>query len=156
MKPCPTHARRRPPRQFPIWIGLILALIGLAGCGGNAPVLSPAPDAPIPARVPPLPFAENYDPSQCGIPTPFGDATPHTVTGTVDGVEIQPIVYLYDSHLRSKITGQVYPGAQVEVQFFQSNPLLNYYLVRTVNVEPAQSGWLPAPFLLGPTGQPVY
>jgi len=129
---------------------LTLMLILLAGCATGASVLIPAPDVPIPAVVPPLPFAEGYDPTLCGIPTPYGDATPHTVTGTVDGVKVQPIVYLYDSHLRGQITGQVYPGAQVEVQFYQSNPLLNYYLVRTVNVDPPQSGWLPAPFLVSP------
>ncbi len=131
---------------------LLMTALLLAACGAAMPIQA-APSRPIPAVVPDLPFADGYDPSLCGIPEPYGDPAPHTVTGTVDGVEIQPIVYLYDSHLRREIIGQIYPGTQVEVQYTQINPLLTYYLVRTIHVEPVQSGWLPAPFLVQPEKQ---
>ena len=60
---------------------------------------------------------------------------------------MQPIVYLYDSHGRSQVVGQVLPGTRVKAEFRQINPELSYYFVRTIGVTPAQSGWIPAPFL---------
>jgi hypothetical protein len=104
-----------------------------------------APSDPLPVSIPPLPFADNPDPLLCGIPEP--DDRMATVIGDYRGALVQPIVYLYDSHLRTKITGQIYPGTRVHVKLSQYNPTLNYYFVRTVNVEPAQEGWIPEPFL---------
>jgi hypothetical protein len=99
----------------------------------------------LPATVPALPFANNPDPTLCGIPTP--DNRQGVVTGEYAGKLVQPIVYLYDSHLLSAITGQVYPNTTVTIQLRQANPTLNFYFVKTVGVEPAQSGWIPEPFV---------
>lgn len=105
-----------------------------------------APTAPLPAIPPPLPFHDNPDPTLCGIPQP--DGRQGTVTGKYTGEVVQPIIYLYDSHSRNQVVGQVYPGTRVKVEFSQINPELNFYFVRTIGVTPAQSGWIPAPFLV--------
>ncbi len=93
----------------------------------------------------PLPFVDNPDPTLCGIPEP--DERTGTVTGEYDGKLVQPVVYLYNSHLRSEIVGQLYPGTRVQIELSQSNPALNYYFVRSLGVSPTQAGWIPAPFL---------
>lgn len=56
--------------------------------------------------VPDLPFPDNPDPSQCGIPQLWGDDTSAYLTGYYGGELIQPIVLLYDSHLRLKYRGR--------------------------------------------------
>lgn len=112
----------------------------------SAAVVTTAPPGPLPATVPPLPFPDNSDPALCGIPEPDGRQA--TVTGTYAGEVVQSIVYLYDSHSRNQVVGQLYPGTRVKVELRQINPLLNFYFVRTIGVEPAQSGWIPAPLLL--------
>jgi len=104
-----------------------------------------APDTPIPQEIPSLPFADNPDPTLCGLPQP--DGRRGVVTGEYEGELVQPVVYLYVSHLRNEIVGQIYPGTEVEIKLRQSNPSLDYYYVETINVEPAQQGWVPAPFL---------
>ncbi|MFN3333364.1 MAG: hypothetical protein ACK47M_12715 [Caldilinea sp.] len=109
-------------------------------------IVTTAPTAPLPAIPPPLPFHDNPDPTLCGIPQP--DGRQGTVTGKYAGEVVQPIVYLYDSHSRNQVVGQVYPGTRVKVEFSQINPELNFYFVRTIGVTPAQSGWIPAPFLV--------
>jgi hypothetical protein len=97
------------------------------------------------AQQSPLPFVDNPDPTLCGIPTP--DDRLGLVHGEVDGEPAGPIVNFFDSHARGKVSGQVYPGAQVQILLSQSNPTLDYYFVKTVNVEPPQEGWVPAPFV---------
>lgn len=98
------------------------------------------------ADVPELPFPDNADPTVCGIPVPFGSDNRAWLTGTYQGELIQPTVLLYDSHARRSITGRAPSGAEVEVVLSQTNPTLNYYLVRTAGDE-VQEGWIPAPFL---------
>ena len=124
---------------------LVLVLTMAIGCAQVETAPSAAPIDPLPAKAPPLPFADNPDPSQCGIPQP--DDRSAVATGEYEGELVQPIVYLYDSHLRREVTGHVYPGTKLHVELRQSNPELNYYFVRTINVEPAQSGWIPEPFM---------
>lgn len=101
--------------------------------------------------MPPLPFADNPDPTLCGIPQPWGTDDQAWLTGYYprgpEGALVQPTVYLYDSHLRKRITGAAPSGAEVQVKLFQANPELDYYLVRTVSHTPPQEGWVPAPFL---------
>lgn len=97
--------------------------------------------------VPPLPFPDNPDKSQCGIPTPWGRDTLARLDGHYGGQLVQPRVYLYDSHSRARVTGSAPTGSKVKVLLFQQNPVLNYYLVRTVNTGRPQEGWVPAPFL---------
>lgn len=126
----------------------IIALVIITLAAIRAPdvaAVTTAPSTPLPAIAPPLPFEDNPDPTLCGIPAPDGRRA--TVTGTYAGELVQPIVYLYDSHSRNQVVGQLYPGTRVKVELRQINPLLNFYFVRTIGVEPAQSGWIPAPFL---------
>lgn len=126
-------------------VSLLVGLLVLTACTRTPPLVTKAPTDPLPTAVPPLPFANNPDPALCGIPEPDGRQA--IVTGEYEGKLVQPIVYLYDSHLRNMITGQVYPNTRVTIQLRQSNPTLNFYFVKTIGVEPVQSGWIPAPFL---------
>jgi len=97
--------------------------------------------------VPDLPFADNPDPEQCGIPVSWGTDEIVQVTGYYEGELVQPTVYLYDSHYRYEITGSVPSGSEVRILLYQQNPTLDYYFVETVNSNPPQEGWVPAPFL---------
>lgn len=98
------------------------------------------------ADVPDLPFPDNPDPNACGIPTPFGDHA-GWVNGTFHGQVVEPTVFLYDSHERKHITGALPSGTQVQVQEYQANPVLDFYLVRADTADGSQTGWVPAPFL---------
>ena len=130
-------------RILAIW--MTVALLASNGCFGASAAPTTVPDEPIPVEVPALPFADNADPTLCGIPEP--DDRRGIAIGEFEGEVVQPIVYLYNSHSRSSITGQVFPGTELQVELSQTNPTLNFYFVRTINVEPAQSGWIPAPFI---------
>jgi hypothetical protein len=130
------------------WLGLtiLIAALALAAYAPGRSAVAKAPTTPLPETVPALPFRDNPDPLLCGIPEPEGRQA--TVTGTYKDELVQPIVYLYDSHSRNQVVGQVYPETLVKVELRQINPSLNFYFVRTIGVEPAQSGWIPAPFLV--------
>ena len=142
----PGCAHRKPARWL---VGLFFAAWMLTACvAPSSPVSShptTAPTDPLPEAAPPLPMVAEYDPTLCGIPTPVDITT--TVTGEWQGQLIRPVIYLYDSHLRQAITGQLYPGTRVHVELSQTNPALNYYFVKTIDLDPPQSGWIPAPFL---------
>jgi hypothetical protein len=97
--------------------------------------------------VPELPFPDNPDPTQCGIPIHWGEDDPAWLSGYYEGDLVQPTVYLYDSHLRQNVAGAAPSGTPVRIVLYQSNPALDYYLVETLGVEPEQEGWVPAPFL---------
>ena len=113
---------------------------------GSTPGSTPAPgDASTP--VPELPFDDNPDPDQCGIPQPLGDAVRGTVDGSWQGEALFPDVHLYDSHLRSRVTGTIPTGTRVKVEMFQNNPVLNYWYVRWDGPDGTVQGWIPAPFL---------
>ncbi len=116
----------------------------MAGCSANPAVVA-APSEPIPQTPPPLPFDDNPDPTLCGIPTQ--DNRRGIAHGEIEGELASPIIYLYESHVRQRITGQIYPGAEVQILLSQSNPTLDYHFVKTINVEPPQEGWIPAPFV---------
>lgn len=97
--------------------------------------------------VPGLPFDDNPDPAQCGIPVQWGDNNPTAwLTGQWEGELIQPEVLVYDSHLRVSVTGGAPHGSEVTIVLYQENPVLDYYFVR-IPGQPAQEGWVPAPFL---------
>jgi hypothetical protein len=128
-----------------VLVGLALLVSALLLIACAAPVVMAAPTTPLPAAIPTLPFPDNPDPTLCGIPQP--DGRRGIVTGQHEGEVVGDIIYLYDGHARQAITGQVFPGAQVEIVLRQSNPTLDYYFVKTTNVEPAQKGWVPAPFV---------
>ena len=137
----------------------VIALFLLAACtpSSETPVappvtLEPTYQALILAQrapdVPELPFADNPDPSQCGIPTVWGSNGRAWLTGIYDGELIQPVVLLYDSHLRFNITARAPHGTEVEILLFQENPVTDYYLVKIKDAEGAGSeGWIPEPFL---------
>lgn len=97
--------------------------------------------------VPALPFADNPDPSQCGIPVQWGPNGRAYLTGEYEGALIQPTVFLYDSHSRFEITGQAEHGTAVDIILYQQNPTLDYYFVKVVNSTTKNEGWVPAPFL---------
>ena len=54
---------------------------------------------------------------------------------------------LYDSHERQHVTGAVSSGTEVQVQLYQSNPVLDFYYVQAETPAGRQKGWVPAPFL---------
>ena len=97
--------------------------------------------------VPHLPFADNPDPTQCGIPVQWGLDDPAFLSGYYEGELIQQEVLLYESHLRLSITGAAPTDSAVRVILFQENPGLDYYMVETLDMDPNQTGWEPSPFL---------
>lgn len=136
--------------------GLVLMLWLLVACA-SATAVPPHPplDATYAAQlaalrdpaVPELPFPDNPDPSQCGIPSRWGQEDLAWLTGLYEGQMVQEEVLLYDSHLRLKITASAPHGSQVRVLLFQQNPVIDYYLVKVAGAEPPNEGWVPAPFL---------
>jgi hypothetical protein len=97
--------------------------------------------------VPHLPFPDNPDPALCGIPKPWNSNESAYITGIYEGELIQPIVFLYDSHLRRSITAEAPHGSEIKILLSQSNPELDYFLVKIVGAEPPNEGWVPAPFV---------
>lgn len=118
---------------------------------GAHPPLEPTYAALIAERrdpdIPPLPFPDNPDPSLCGIPTPWGSDNPAWLTGLYNGEIVQPVVLLYDSHLRLEIAARAAHGSEVEVILYQQNQVTDYYLVKIVGAEQPNEGWVPGPFL---------
>lgn len=99
--------------------------------------------------IPELPFADNPDPLLCGIPTPYGTRNNTAwLTGEYEGDLLQPVVYLYRDHLREEVIAIAPHGAEVEIVLYQSNPQLDYFMVRIPTAPVGQrEGWVPAPFL---------
>jgi hypothetical protein len=137
--------------------GLVI-LVALAACTTTPaeptaahPPLEPTFAALIQAqrdpRVPELPFADNPDPNQCGIPIGWGQDDPAWLTGIYNGRLIQPTVLLYESHLRLHIAAEAPHGSEVQVLLYQQNPVIDYYFVKVKGAEPPNEGWIPAPFL---------
>jgi hypothetical protein len=118
--------------------------IGMGSREGHGRTLaSAAQTIPIPR----LPFPDNPDLSACGIPTPWGMSSPAWLDGHYGGKLWEPRVFLYDSHVRHAVVGSAPSGSRVQILLHQSNPVLDFYLVRTVNTGQVQEGWVPAPFL---------
>lgn len=97
--------------------------------------------------VPPLPFPDNPDPNQCGIPTQWGDDGAAWLNGFYEDDLVQSPVLLYDSHSRLSITTQAPHGTPVKVILYQQNPVLDYYLVKIEGAPKPNEGWVPGPFL---------
>ncbi len=142
-----------PAKRFLVILALVAGALGafLITSAGDSPttvadqsgadlLLSRDPD------VPDLPFDDNPDPNQCGIPVQWGDSGRAWLTGVYEGDLIQSTVLLYDSHLRRSVVGSALHGAEVQVVLFQENPVLDYYFVKIPGAQP-QEGWIPAPFL---------
>ncbi len=135
-------------RRIRKWLAIAVFTV-TATVLAEAPATSAADtrNAPNAATIPALPFPDNPDPSACGIPTPWGSSETAQLDGHYGGGLVEAVVNLYDSHSRREITGSAPTGSEVVVLFSQSNPVLNYYLVKTVGPGPTQEGWVPAPFL---------
>ncbi len=139
---------------------LALALLLLASaCGGttansgtdqSATTVTSTPitvEVECDSDVPDLPFEDNPDPAQCGIPVQWGEASNDAwLSGEWEGRLIQPEVFLYDSHLRVHVTGVAAHGTAVKIVLFQENPVLDYYFVQVPGT-PVIEGWVPEPFL---------
>lgn len=97
--------------------------------------------------VPRLPFDDNPDPSQCGIPVQWGSDTTAWLSGLWEGELIQPEVFVYESHLRTSIAGSADHGTKVEIILYQENPVLDYYFVKFDANGERQEGWVPEHFL---------
>jgi hypothetical protein len=65
--------------------------------------------------VPELPFPDNPDPTQCGIPVRWGKDDPAWLTGYYEGEMVQPAVFFYDSHLRYSVVGTAPSGTEVRI-----------------------------------------
>ncbi|GEM_PF-1210899 len=129
--------------------GWMVGFSALESARQNVPEATEQALVPPEIPVPSLPFADNPDPTQCGIPTRWGTTNNRAwLTGFYGGDLVQPIVYLYDSHLRRSVKASAPHGSEVEIVLFQDNPTLDYYMVRIVGA-PADTdeGWVPAPFL---------
>ncbi len=127
---------------------ILLSSVGVIG-GSTAQTLDHAAEVErvVAARdpdVPDLPFEDNPDPEQCGIPVQWGSDGQAWLSGMYEGELIQPTVFLYDSHLRQSVAGSAPHGAAVQVVLFQENPVLDYYFVKVAG---EAEGWVPAPFL---------
>lgn len=127
--------------------------LGVLLFGGDEPTQGPtAAETPLEYEVardpdvPDLPFDDNPDPNQCGIPTEWGDEGQAWLSGMWKDELIQPEVLLYNSHLRTSITASAAHGTEVQVVLFQENPVLDYYLVR-IPGDTGGEGWVPEPFL---------
>ena len=136
-----------------VGVAIAFVLIGRLDADPTAATIehgaSEAPaDGEVPAGrsadVPDLPFADNPDPTRCGIPVQWSGQETAWLNGIYEGELIQNEVLLYDSHLRLDIAASGPHGAEVTVLMFQPNPVLDYYLVDLPDQVP---GWIPAPFL---------
>lgn len=137
----------RPPSGalLTVIVAVLLASATVAAASSHAKA-SDAGDAEA-SVVPELPFDDNPDPDQCGIPQPLGDAVRGVVSGMWEGELLFEDVHLYDSHLRAEVTGTVPSGSAVEVVMYQNNPVLDYWFVRWEGPDGVVEGWLPDPFL---------
>lgn len=135
---------RRPLAAFVLLLGTVLLLLS-----GMAWAQSPETNDVAENRaIPELPFEDNPDPEFCGIPQRWGSNDAAWLHGYWEGELIEPVVHMYDSHLRREITGRAPSGTQVKVILFQDNPVLNYYMVEASGPDgEIQRGWVPAPFL---------
>ena len=139
----------------PALIGLVFVLLATA-CVPAAPAVAPAitptsnPALVRAPDVPALPFPDNPDPTQCGIPTQWGESNNRAwLTGVYDGALVEPEVLLYNSHARLSITARAPHGAPVEIVLYQANPVLDYYLVNVLDAagDKVGEGWVPGPFV---------
>lgn len=93
---------------------------------------------------PALPFPDNPDANQCGLPVKVNARG--TISGMYQGRTYEPQVRLYDSHARLKVLALV-PGGTSGLALLQvSGPRLNYLLVRVQVQGKTLEGWLPEPY----------
>lgn len=130
--------------------GLLVAGLLVLGLGGAARQMNP-PQQFFAAQQgqdprPNLPFPDNADASQCGLPTLLGNAYTGTLTGVYQGTLTEPQVRLYDSHARARVLAQIQAGTRVRALLLVAGPQLDYLLVRAVMDGKTLEGWVPAPY----------
>lgn len=155
--------KRHNMRVHPI-AGVMMIAVLLAACSTAAPTptarpagvathppLDPTYAARIAAQrspdVPDLPFPDNPDPSKCGIPIEWGENGQAWLTGRYQDEMVQPVVFLYDSHLRFNVATKAPHGSEVQVLLYQENPVTDYYFVKIKGAGQPNEGWVPGPFL---------
>jgi hypothetical protein len=136
-------------------LGMLLVL-GTACAGSAGSATTPVPFETVASEasptsvardpdVPQLPFPDNPDPNARGIPTSYGGFSAW-VNGVYRGQIVEPTVLLYDSHDRIHITGAVPSGTEVQVELYQANPVLDFYVVRAETPAGPQSAGYPHRF----------
>lgn len=95
---------------------------------------------------PVLPFPDNADSRQCGIPNRLGDTYEGQLSGVYGGQMVEPLVYLYDSHARDQVVARVKSGTKARGVLLVVGPQLNYLLVKTDMNGRTVQGWVPEPF----------
>lgn len=139
------------PGHLMVALALVLAVGSMGWAAAEPdPIRADAVDSTATVAthaIPDLPFDDNPDPDACGIPQRWDDDAAWLV-GEWEGDLIEPLVHLYDSHLRREVTGRAPSGTQVRVILFQDNPVLDFYLVEATLADGSiAKGWVPAPFL---------
>lgn len=123
-----------------------LGVLLLGGAGWWAASSEKGPTKRVSAARPMLPFPDNADSRQCGIPTPLGAAYEGELTGMYDGQLFEPEVRLYDSHARMRVVARIKAGSRVRGVLLVTGPQLNYLLVEArVGGRPLE-GWVPQPY----------
>lgn len=93
---------------------------------------------------PELPFTDNPDANQCGLPVQLN--VRGVLRGVYQGRMYEPQVRLYDSHARLKVVALVESGTPGRALLQVSGPRLNYLLVRVQVKGKTLEGWVPAPY----------
>ncbi len=98
------------------------------------------------AARPALPFPDNADPRQCGIPTRLGDRYHGTLQGRYHEQLFEPLVRLYDSHSRTRVVATVKSGTPAYGVLLVTGRQLNYLLVKVTRDGRTVEGWVPQPY----------
>ena len=101
---------------------------------------------PLPSSPPPLPFVTNRDADHSGSQIEWSDDRHTWATGIYKGRVLGIAVYLYESPRRSRVVGQVLHRSRIQILRYQEGAP-GYYLVRSLEMDPIQEGWVPAPLV---------
>lgn len=124
-------------------------IYGATGAGGDEPEKSLFPAAALgqlPSTPPPLPFADSQDTDPSGTTIEWRDDRPAWPTSIYEGRVLGLAAYLYDSPRRDRVIGQVLHRSRVQILRHQEGEP-GYYFVRSLEMDPVQEGWLPAPLV---------
>ena len=124
---------------------LLAALLFGTALGASAFAAPPANLSASDVR-PHLPFPDNLDQSQCGIPTVLGGEFAGELSGSYGGELQEALVRLYDSHARAEVVGRAWTGSPARALLMVSGPQLSYLLVRVKVGHQELEGWIPAPY----------
>ena len=119
-------------------------LLGIAPVSQAAPMVSQA--VPQADARPALPFSDNLDLTQCGIPTVLGDEFTGELSGIYGGKLQEALVRLYDSHARAEVVARVWTSTPARAVLRVSGPQLSYLLVKLEVGGQSLEGWVPEPY----------